>query len=156
MMIKFPVSRWWHLHWYHFCEPITEFSAIPWCHHRFGVKGPWSLHGILWDQVGNDTSNQAFEICYSIYLSIYLYKYIYISLRKYIVCLRTKLGILFQLYTKSWVILYRDRERERERERERALCDNTVYNLQKYCHSHSQDLLYGIYWYILLYMKVCR
>ncbi len=40
------------LHWYHFCEPITEFSAIPWCHHRFGVKGPWSLHRILWDQVG--------------------------------------------------------------------------------------------------------
>ncbi len=39
------------LHWYRFCEPITEFSAIPWCHHRFGVKGPWSLHGILWDQV---------------------------------------------------------------------------------------------------------
>ncbi len=40
------------LHWYHFCEPITEFSAIPWCHHRFGVKGQWSLHGILWEQVG--------------------------------------------------------------------------------------------------------
>ncbi len=43
------------LHWYHFCEPITEFSAIPWCHHRFGVKGPWSLHGILWDQVATIT-----------------------------------------------------------------------------------------------------
>ncbi len=40
-----------------------DFSAIPWCHHRFGVKGPWSLHGILWDQVGKSIEhNKAYII----------------------------------------------------------------------------------------------